>query len=605
MNNKLGIFLGMFFISLRLIAADDRNVVNAELKSVTVYKSGAEMQHFASANLKLGANELIIEHVSNMVDINSIQIKASSEVTIMGVEFSNNYLPATEKTPHIKILEDSIEHLRDAIGKLDLLIANDNDLLGVLKLNRDIKGTQTGLSVAELMKLMDYYKVKTIELQNEISVLNDKRTKLMSVRTTLRSQLREEQNKNVTVAGRLILQLSAVAGGKYDFAISYITPSAHWVPNYDIKVENTKSPFHLVYKANITQTTGIEWKKVKLSLSTSTPNQYGTAPILNSWFLNYNVPIATPRYKKYGDANVEAYKESGADAIVEDEKIEEPRMVLRGNRSITTNNDPIYVIDGKVSTAAYAKSINPSQIKSVNVLKGAGATAIYGPSGANGAIIITLKKGLEDYVSTGENALNVNFDIDIPYTVPTNGKPQTATLKVMDVNAEYKHYAVPKLDKEVYLMAYVTEWQQLSLLPGNANIILEGTYVGKTYIDPNSTLDTLSFTLGKDKRVAVKREKLADYSSVKFLGTNKLQKFTYEITVKNNKKEPVELLLKDQFPLTTNKEIEVELIEDGKAEVNTDLGILNWKMSLNGGESKKIRFTYSVKYPKEKLLNIN
>ncbi len=605
MNNKLGIFLGMFFISLRLIAADDRNVVNAELKSVTVYKSGAEMQHFASANLKLGANELIIEHVSNMVDINSIQIKAPSEVTIMGVEFSNNYLPATEKTPHIKILEDSIEHLRDAIGKLDLLIANDNDLLGVLKLNRDIKGTQTGLSVAELMKLMDYYKVKTIELQNEISVLNDKRTKLMSVRTTLRSQLREEQNKNVTVAGRLILQLSAVAGGKYDFAISYITPSAHWVPNYDIKVENTKSPFHLVYKANITQTTGIEWKKVKLSLSTSTPNQYGTAPILNSWFLKYNVPIATPRYKKYGDANVEAYKESVEDAVVEDEKIEEPRMVLRGNRSITTNNDPIYVIDGKVSTAAYAKSINPSQIKSVNVLKGAGATAIYGPSGANGAIIITLKKGLEDYVSTGENALNVNFDIDIPYTVPTNGKPQTATLKVMDVNAEYKHYAVPKLDKEVYLMAYVTEWQQLSLLPGNANIILEGTYVGKTYIDPNSTLDTLSFTLGKDKRVAVKREKLADYSSVKFLGTNKLQKFTYEITVKNNKKEPVELLLKDQFPLTTNKEIEVELIEDGKAEVNTDLGILNWKMSLNGGESKKIRFTYSVKYPKEKLLNIN
>ena len=605
MNNKLGIFLGMFFISLRLIAADDRNVVNAELKSVTVYKSGAEMQHFASANLKLGANELIIEHVSNMVDINSIQIKAPSEVTIMGVEFSNNYLPATEKTPHIKILEDSIEHLRDAIGKLDLLIANDNDLLGVLKLNRDIKGTQTGLSVAELMKLMDYYKVKTIELQNEISVLNDKRTKLMSVRTTLRSQLREEQNKNVTVAGRLILQLSAVAGGKYDFAISYITPSAHWVPNYDIKVENTKSPFHLVYKANITQTTGIEWKKVKLSLSTSTPNQYGTAPILNSWFLNYNVPIATPRYKKYGDANVEAYKESGADAIVEDEKIEEPRMVLRGNRSITTNNDPIYVIDGKVSTAAYAKSINPSQIKSVNVLKGAGATVIYGPSGANGAIIITLKKGLEDYVSTGENALNVNFDIDIPYTVPTNGKPQTATLKVMDVNAEYKHYAAPKLDKDVYLMAYVTEWQKLSLLPGNANIILEGTYVGKTYIDPNSTLDTLSFTLGKDKRVAVKREKLADYSSVKFLGTNKLQKFTYEITVKNNKKEPVELLLKDQFPLTTNKEIEVELIDDGKAEVNTDLGILNWKMSFNGGESKKIRFTYSVKYPKEKLLNLN
>jgi len=92
---------------------------------------------------------------------------------------------------------------------------------------------------------------------------------------------------------------------------------------------------------------------------------------------------------------------------------------------------------------------------------------------------------------------------------------------------------------------------------------------------------------------------------VKFLGTNKLQKFTYELTVKNNKKETIDLLLKDQFPLTTNKEIEVELIDDGKAAVNTDLGILNWKLNLNAGESKKIRFTYSVKYPKDKSLNLN
>ena len=84
-----------------------------------------------------------------------------------------------------------------------------------------------------------------------------------------------------------------------------------------------------------------------------------------------------------------------------------------------------------------------------------------------------------------------------------------------------------------------------------------------------------------------------------------MQKFTYEITVKNNKKESVDLLLKDQFPLTTNKEIEVELIDAGNADVNRDLGELDWKLSLNGGESKKIRFTYSIKYPKDKSLNLN
>ncbi len=599
----------LLFLSTLLRAADDRNVVNADLKSVTVYKSGAEIQHNTSATLKAGSNELVIENISNALDINSIQIKAASEVTIMGVEFANNYIASKEKTPRIKLLEDSIEHFRQSIAKLDMVITNDNDLLSLLKLNREIKGTQTGVSVAELMKLMDYYKAKTVELQNEISGLNEKKEKLALQKSALRSQLQEEQSKNTKVAGRLILQLSAAIAGKYDFSVSYITPNAHWTPNYDIKVENTKSPLHLIYKAAIQQTTGIEWKKVKLSLSTSTPNQFGTAPLLTSWFLKYTVPMV--RYESYQSAsNTYSW---GADKDRQDDIVKEedgsvgaaPKIRLRGNSSLSSSNEPIYVVDGVERSASYVKSINPQQIKSMNVLKDASSTSIYGSRGANGVIVISLKNGLQDYVSTGENALNLTFDIDLPYTIPSNGKPQTATLKTMDVSADYKHYSVPKLDKEVYLMAYIADWQKLSLLPGEANIILEGTYVGKTTIDPNSTLDTLSFTLGRDKRVAVKREKLTDFSSVKFLGTNKLQKFTYELTVKNNKKESVELLLKDQYPLTNNKEIEVELIDDGNAEVNKDLGVLNWKLNLNAGESKKIRFTYSVKYPKDKSLNLN
>jgi uncharacterized protein (TIGR02231 family) len=142
-------------------------------------------------------------------------------------------------------------------------------------------------------------------------------------------------------------------------------------------------------------------------------------------------------------------------------------------------------------------------------------------------------------------------------------------------------------------------------LPGQANIIYEGTYVGKSFIDPASTQDTLNLTLGRDKRVAIKREKLIDFSSIKFLGSNKLQKLTYEITVRNNKSEQVNILLKDQFPLTTNKDIEVELIDDGKAtSVNTEIGVLNWQLTLAPGEIKKVRYTYTVKYPKDKTLNL-
>jgi uncharacterized protein affecting Mg2+/Co2+ transport len=111
--------------------------------------------------------------------------------------------------------------------------------------------------------------------------------------------------------------------------------------------------------------------------------------------------------------------------------------------------------------------------------------------------------------------------------------------------------------------------------------------------------------MGRDKRVVIKREKLKDFSSLKFMGGNKKQIFTYEITVKNNKKDEVQLLLKDQYPVSQNKEVEVELMESNEAAVNEEIGVLTWKVKLAPGEVKKVRFSYSIKYPKDKILNLN
>lgn len=587
-------------------------MTQADLKSVTVYRSGAELLHNASAVLKQGNNELVIENLSNTIDINSIQIKAPSTVTILGVEFSNNYLISAEKTPKMQMLQDSLDKVFEQIGKINLSLTVASELMDVLKSNRDIKGQQTGLSVAELTKLIDYYKSKSSELQNEIQQLNDKKAKLLLVTDNINKQIAEEQKKNVSTAGRLTLQLSAAVAGKADFIVSYIASNAYWTPYYDIRIENTKSPVKMIYKAKIVQTTGIDWKQVKLSLSTSVPAQWGNAPVMQSWFLGYINPVAVmDNAIRLRGMNTIQSLDGRVPGLNAASQLNDVVVVGYGTANGESSDNkadnprPVYIVNGAVMSEYEFQKINPSAIKKIDKLKTSAASAIYGSQAAGGAIVVELKDGLEDYISIADNALNVSFDIDMPYDVPTNGKEQTATLQNIDVAANYKHYAVPKMDKDPYLLAEISDWEKLNLLPGNANIIVEGTYVGKSFIDPNSTSDTLNLTLGRDRRVVVKREKLADFSSVKFLGSNKLQKFTYEITVKNNKNEPVNMLLKDQYPLTTNKEIEVELLESSDAEINKELGILNWKINLATGESKKIRFAYSVKYPKDKTLNLN
>jgi TonB-dependent SusC/RagA subfamily outer membrane receptor len=609
MNLRLLISLAFSGCCMQLQAGDKTPVIiSSALSAVTVYRSGAEMTHTASTYVKQGSFELTIEGISNQLDINSLQINCPSAVTLLGVEFSTNHLVTEEPTAAGRLLEDSLARLQKENDKISLSQINAKDLLEVLKSNRDIKGTQTGLSVVELMKLMDYYKTKSLELQNELANLGEKQKKLLKQIDKIKQQITEEEKKNQKTGGLLHLQLSVATDMKADFTISYISNNAYWTPYYDIRVADIKNPATIIYKSKIVQTTGVDWKKVKLSLSSSVPNQWGNAPVLKSWLLSYIDPYRAMERGLSARNRIQSFDEkdkSFSEVVVTGAVGNGSDLRIRGYSSFNNNSTPLYIVNGTPMNADDFAKISTNAIKSTQILKGESATTIYGNRASNGAVLITLKDGLEDYVSVTDNELNISFDIEMPYDVPSNGKEQTATLREFPLEALYKYYAVPKLDKDAYLLAEVSEWEKLNLLPGNANIIFEGTYVGKTFIDPNATADTLNLTLGRDKRVVIKREKLADFSSVKFLGSNKLQKITFELTVKNNKKDGIKLLLKDQFPLSTNKELEVELLDDGGASVNKDLGVLTWKLELAPGESKKIRFSYSVKYPKDKMVQLN
>lgn len=594
----------LFFIFSAFMHPTEKQNVQSELKTATVFRSGASLTHTASAELRSGDNELVIEGLSSYLDINSIQVNCPAEVTILGSEFSNNFLGAENISPVVKQLKDSLETISLDVQKLNIMMNTANELLEVLRLNREIKGTQTGLSVAELAKLMVYYKAKSLEVQNDLLEIRLKKTKLDAVTVKINQQITEEQNKNTVSGGRITLQLNAALAGKYAFSISYITQNAFWVPYYDIRADNINSPLQFIYKAKISQTTGIDWKKVKLSLSTSMPRQFSNAPIFKTWFLGYIDPVTL--------MDKEMNKLNTIPAGYDDRKLELSTVVvssesirIRGIKSMTGNNDPLLIVNGTPMAMGELAKISPNNIKTQTLLKGSEATAIYGPGAINGAIVVTLKEGLEDYVTTTDSELDLTYDISLPYDVPTTGKQQIAELQRSTVPATYKYYTAPKLDKEAFLLAEIPDWHKLNLLPGEANIIFEGTYIGQSFIDPANTSDTLNLTLGTDKRVVVTREKIKDFSSVKFFGINQLQTITYDLTIKNNKKEPINIILKDQYPKSTKKEIEVNLLESSGGAINDEIGVVTWQLRIEPGQNKKLRISYSVKYPKDKVVNLN
>ena len=576
---------------------------SAKTKSATVYFSGAEITQSTSVNLPIGTSEIVIKNVADYLNENTVQIGAPKNVTVLSVQFSDNYVSEyelDESNPAIKRVRDSITYVQKELKKIQIDKNSHQQTIEILDKNKEIRGANSGLNVAELMKLVEYYKSKRTELDNAVVLLAEKETKWRKTLDELNNKLEINTQKEEKISeGKLILQVMNEVAGNVNLDISYITNSASWQPFYDLRAENITASIDLAYKAKITQTTGIDWKKVKLTLSSGNPNQNNVAPLLQAWFLRYG-QIRNVSLNQSTNANaIQALTGKVSGLTLDSDK--DKKIVLRGSRSITGENNALVVIDGITSSANILAQLPPETIKSVNVLKGAQATSLYGSQGVNGVIVVTTKD-MNDYTTIEEQELNVSFDIDIPYDILSNGKAHSVSLKDIKIPATYKYYAAPKVEKEAFLLAELNDYAKYNLLPGEANIVFEGMYVGKTTINPNQTQDTLNLSIGRDKKISIKRERITDKSGTKFLSSYKEQTFTYDITVRNNKKEDINMLLKDQYPLSTDKEITVELLEKDGAKENEETGVLTWEIKLKPNETKKYRISYKVKYPKDKII---
>ena len=537
MKNTSLILLALFISAMAF--AQKPVFTTAKIKAATVYFNAAELTQNTSVNLPAGTSEIVIKNIANNLNQNTIQIGAPTSVTVLSVQYTNNYISEfeiDESNPAIKKINDSINWVKREIKRIQILNNSNKQTIALLDNNQSVSGTNTGLNVAELMKLVEYSKAKRTELENTIVDLVEKEEFWNKKLTALNNKLAfNTKNEEKYSTGKLILQVMNDVAGNIPLDITYITNSAIWKPFYDLRAESIKNPINMMYKAQIYQNSGIDWKKVKLTLSSGNPNQNNQAPQLQPWFLKYD-----DDYLKVAPAG------SGPKTALTEVVVSEMK--------------------NKKMEAAY-------------------------------------KSDISRYTTINENQLNVSFDIDIPYDILSNWKAHSVALKEIKLPATYTYYAAPKADKEAFLLAEINDYSKYNLLQGEANIIFEGMYVGKTTINPNQTADTLKLSMGRDKKIAITREKIADKSGTKFLSSYKEQTFTYDITVKNNKKEEVEITLEDQYPLSTDKEITIELTENGKAKVDQETGKLSWNLKLSPNESKKIRISYKVKYPKDKNIS--
>jgi uncharacterized protein (TIGR02231 family) len=175
-------------------------------------------------------------------------------------------------------------------------------------------------------------------------------------------------------------------------------------------------------------------------------------------------------------------------------------------------------------------------------------------------------------------------------------------MKEEKLPATYTHHVVPKLDESAFLMAKVTEWQGLNLLPGPANVFFEGTYVGQTQLYPVTTNDTMLVSLGRDENVVVDCILLKEVTKTKSFGLTQTKTFGYRVTIRNTKKVPIQIEVLKNVPVSKNDDIKVEIISMEGAKYTPELGKLMWTLGIPSGAQQSIELIYSVKYPKNKVI---
>ncbi|MBU0488785.1 MAG: DUF4139 domain-containing protein [Bacteroidetes bacterium] len=194
------------------------------------------------------------------------------------------------------------------------------------------------------------------------------------------------------------------------------------------------------------------------------------------------------------------------------------------------------------------------------------------------------------------------FEIASEYSFPSDGRPYLVKVKQSELPASFSHYSVPKLDRDAFLLASVSGWEDLDIIDGPANIYYGNAFIGQSEISTRNLKDTLDLSLGRDRKVMISRNKRKDYSSKKTLGQTRKESFSYEIVVKNNRNAVVDIEVVDQVPVSQEKDIEVSVEEISGADQDLLSGKLSWKVKLDPGETKKFTISYSIKYPKNKSL---
>lgn len=595
--------LGLFILLTLFIAVNDSMLTSApaaltsKITAVKLYTNRAEITRVSRIKLVKGSNTIIIEGLpDNMIDWSARgMLPEKYNGRIVSLEIMRQALIEKKKTK-IHNIEKKLEELRDRDAELADDMTNIRqqeiflDSIVEFTKNAASKELETRIPQTGLWSgTMDYVSSKRKELLAASRSIQKKRRDLAEEIQKLEFELRQlagtsyyssykklnkavelntksnmiqqygdftdsyaemdrtmkDESSGVDTEKRIMLNIYSAVDGETDFTFSYLIPDTYWQMTYDFRASRTDNSIEVILYADVFQKTGEDWENIDLSLSTGAPQNNIAIPDLAPWYLNKR-----EEYKSKRDY-------AGASGVYDKKAMKEQA----------------YAADGDDE---YQQEVIP-----------------------------------EATIQT--SGLFLEVKIPVKQTIESANRYQKKLIKSYSFKSgkglKYYFKTVPDSSGKVYLMAKTSNQTELPWLGGEAQVFLENEFIGKVQIPDTSVGKEEDLVLGISQDITAKKELVTKYEDKSgVFGGNKRMVYSYKITIENNSRDTAEILILDNFPVSQNDDIKVE-VEKLSAQYQSDdaikktteykQGIRRFTVTMSPGSKREITYDAVITFDKE------
>lgn len=533
---------------------------NSKISAVTVYPGSARITRTSQVDLTAGTQSIVYDGIVPVFDESSLTVsgQGTAMVKILGAYLKQEYLKEAADQ-RVKELQNQIQEVEDKLmteQSNDQVIADQKEFLKSLKLHSGeqlpkdmITKMPTTIELGDMMKFIGTTREG---LEAALDEIRKRKRSLGLELQKLQNELRQLNSGGTKLKRSIVVDVECSQAGTFSVDASYMLNGAYWNAIYDAHSFMEKGEVELVSSGMIKQSTGEDWKDIKLTLSTAQPAIGGRMPYVGPWILTENV-------------------------------VYPQRAAMRGLNNM------------KAATMA-AEAVSDSAVQ---------YEAFSGASMPAAAPMV--EEAQMNFAQTDTTGVSVTYQISRPVSILSDGTENKFPINSQVLKANFEYSAYPRSSSFAYLGSRVMNASDLQLLAGPVNLFLGNEFVGKSSIDAISPGQDFDLYLGVDENVKVKRDLLEKKMDDTLIGSiqspTKKTVFKYKLTVENFTSKAITFKLFESMPVSENDRIKVKVydvsISPSVKDWKDRKGVWLWELNVEAKAKKEVYYSFIVEHPRD------